>query len=157
MTFADLEKEVTIEFELMESTVKELVSLLKDVGEREPTIREKTAAAAFLAQFYNGVEHIMKRICRYHGVDLPTGDTWHSELFKRFCSPGFKPLPILLGKSLASNLAPYRNFRHVVFHSYGFQLEWSRMIDGIRTIQKVFRQFKKKLTDYLENQKESLP
>jgi hypothetical protein len=36
-----------------------------DVASREPTVREKTAAAAFLAQFYNGVEIILKRISRY--------------------------------------------------------------------------------------------
>jgi hypothetical protein len=41
-----------------EATVNELISFQGDVAGREPTIREKPAAAAFLAQFYNGVENV---------------------------------------------------------------------------------------------------
>jgi hypothetical protein len=40
-----------------------------------PTVREQTAAAAFLAQFYNGIENILKRISIFYEVPLPTGDT----------------------------------------------------------------------------------
>jgi hypothetical protein len=61
----------------------------------EPTVRENAAAAAFLAQFYNGIENILKRICRCHNVPLPTGDTWHTVLFQRFCSPAYADLPLL--------------------------------------------------------------
>ena len=69
----------------MEMTVDELVALQRDLDHKEPTTREKTAAAAFLAQFYNGLENILKRIYRYHGLDLPTGETWHVELFQTIC------------------------------------------------------------------------
>ena len=51
-------------------TVDELMALQRDIAHRKPTTREKTAAAAFLAQFYNGLENIIKRIYRYHGLDL---------------------------------------------------------------------------------------
>jgi hypothetical protein len=50
LTFEELEEEVAVELEALESTVNELLSLQKDVADRVPTIREKTAAAAFLAQ-----------------------------------------------------------------------------------------------------------
>jgi hypothetical protein len=82
----DLRDEVSIELTLLEATVREAVDLRRDVRERNATVREKTAAAAFLAQFYSGVENILKRLCRFHGVNLPSGETWHVELFQRFCA-----------------------------------------------------------------------
>jgi len=51
--------------------------------------------------------------------------------------------------SLEATLAPYRRFRHVAFHSYGVQLEWSRMAEGVARIDNVFSQIKAKLADYL--------
>ncbi len=70
-----LREEISIELESIETIVRELQSLNSDVGTRQATVRERTAAA-FLAQFYNGIENILKRICRYHNVSLPTGETW---------------------------------------------------------------------------------
>lgn len=49
MTVQELRKEVSIELELIETILKELSDLKNDIGEREPAVREKTAAAAFLA------------------------------------------------------------------------------------------------------------
>lgn len=146
----DLQEEIAIELELMDATVQELLALQRDAEERELTVREKTAAAAFLAHFYNGVENIFKRISRFHGVPLPTGATWHVDLFKSFCSPPQEPLPGLLDGSLASALAPFRKFRHIVHHGYGFQLEWNRMAEGIAIVEDVFLRFKSRLLDYLQ-------
>lgn len=150
MTVREFREELAIEIELIETTIQELVSLRSDVIERELTVRERTAAAAFMAQFYGGVENILKRISRFHEVLLPTGDAWHIDLFKRFCEPPYEPLPGLLDASLASEMAPFRKFRHVVYHGYGVQLEWERMKDGIGNIESVFRRFKARLFDYLQ-------
>ncbi|MBE0504880.1 MAG: hypothetical protein IBX46_12200 [Desulfuromonadales bacterium] len=127
MTIDELREEVGIEVELIESVVAEALSLRNDVGEGEPSVREKTAAAAFIAQFYGGLENILKRIHRYHGIPTPVGDAWHIEIFKRFSPPGYPGLPILFDDSLSRSPSPYRKFRHVVYHGYGFQLEWERM------------------------------
>jgi len=149
MKVEELKEELAVELELMDGVVKELVSLNRDLSNREPTIREKTAAAGFLAQFYNGIENILKRISRFHNVPLPIGDTWHIELFKRFCSPPYNPLPQLFDDALASDVASFRKFRHMVHHGYGFQLDWSRMREGISTIENVFLQFKPTLSRYV--------
>jgi len=145
----ELGEEITIELESLEATVAELLTLQRDVARREPTVRETTAAAAFLAQFYSGIENILKRISRYHNAPLPTGETWHVDLFRRFCSPSHPNLPILFDENLASALAPFRRFRHVALHSYGFQLDWGRMAEGVARVQDVFLQFKASLSDYL--------
>lgn len=140
---------VQYELSAMHSTAAELAALLDDVQGRMPTIREKTAAGAFLAQFYTGVESILKRISRYHGVSLPYGDTWHLDLFRRFCEPGEPPLPILFDEALALDLGSYRRFRHVVHHGYGFELEWERMQEGMRKIRAVFERFREQVEVYL--------
>jgi hypothetical protein len=123
VTLSELREELAIEVEAIARTVNELLTLQQDIAGREPTVREKTAAAAFLAQYYSGIENILKRICRYYNVSLPTGDIWHVELFQRFCTPSLPPLPALFDEKLAAELAPYRRFRHVAFHGYGFQLD----------------------------------
>jgi hypothetical protein len=151
VTPEELREEIAVELQAIEATVAELMALSRDLTDRSPTVREKTAAAAFLAQFYGGVENILKRICAYHSVPLPTGDTWHVELFQRFSSPGHPPLPVLFDRSLAADLAPYRRFRHVVFHSYGFQLDWTRMTEGMANVEAVFLRMKARLDDYLRS------
>lgn len=138
MNINELREQIAIELEALELTVEELLTLQRDLAGKEATVREKTAAAAFLAQFYTGIENILKRISQYNGVPLPTGDTWHIELFKRFCTPSHPQLPILFDPSLASMFSSYRRFRHVVFHGYGFQIDWSRMEEGISNITPVF-------------------
>jgi hypothetical protein len=149
MTVAELREEISIELEMMEGTVQEAVSLLNDLTGREPTVREKTAGAAFLAQFYGGIENILKRIHRYHGIPMPAGDSWHADVFKRFCEPSFSPFPVLFDDELAANLSPFRKFRHVVHHGYGFQLDWERMKEGLEMVENVFTLFTTSVTDYL--------
>jgi len=151
MTVMELAEEIEIELEMIGEIVKELAILYKDVGGRTPTVREKTAASAFLAQFYNGIENILKRLCRYYAVPLPHGDTWHIELFKLFCETSKSTLPVLFDDKLANAIAPYRKFRHVVYHSYGFQLDWQRMVEGIEEAEKVFQQFRKTISSYLDS------
>jgi hypothetical protein len=148
---ADLREEIAFELEALEAVVNELLALQQDVAHRDPTIREPAAGAAFLGQFYDGIENTLKWICRYHNVPLPTGETWHTELFQRFCSPAYADLPLLFEGPLAAGLAPYRRFRHVAFHSYGFQLDWSRMAGGVANVLPVFEQLKQSPSNFFES------
>jgi hypothetical protein len=152
MTPVELREEIAIELEAMEKVVDELLALQRDVAHKTPTIREKTAGAAFLAQFYYGLENILKRICVYHDIPMPVGPNWHVDLFQYFTSL-HPTLPHLFDEELASQLAPYRRFRHVAFHSYGFGLDWERMAGGMENVQDVFEHFKHKLDDYLQRLK----
>lgn len=150
MTAQELHKEISIELELIENTLKELTDLRNDLVDREPSVRKKTAAAAFMAQFYGGIENILKRISRFHDIPIPGGETWHIDLFKRFCHPPYKSLPLLLDEDLSLAMAPFRKFRHVVYHGYGFQLDWDRMKDGLIAIDDVSSRFKLTLQQYLQ-------
>lgn len=153
MKSEELREQITIELELMETTVEELLAIRQDATKRQLTVREKTAAAAFLAQFYSGVENILKRISYFYNIPLPSGNSWHVELFRQFCSPSKHPLPALFDEPLASALAPFRKFRHAVYHSYGIQLEWSRMSAGVAEVEDVFREFQSRLSTFLQTLK----
>lgn len=151
MTLESLREEISIELDHMGRIVGEVSSLRCDVEGRTPTVREKTAAAAFLAQFYGGVENIMKRFHRYFKVPLPAGETWHLDLFNRFCRSGHKKLPLLFTKKLALTLAPLRKFRHVVHHGYGFQIEWEMMGQGLANLENVYSDLKLVLETRLDS------
>ena len=79
---------------------------------------------------------------------------WHVELFEGFQDPPFGSLPTLFDKVLADRLAPYRKFRHVVFHGYGFQLDWSRMLDGMKNIEAVYEDFSKSVSHSVDSLKD---
>jgi hypothetical protein len=145
----DLAREIEIEFEAMRITVDELTALSQDIAGREPAVRELAAAALFLANFYNGAENVLKRICRFQQVEMPAGSDWHVELAKSFCDPPSLGLPLLLDSELASALAPYRQFRHVVHHGYGFRLLWADMQPGVEAAGCIFDRFKESVNAYL--------
>ncbi len=149
MNAEELKEEINIELESLAVIADEITGLKMETGGKTPSMRDKTAAGAFLAQFYNGVENILKRICRFYGVPLPDGANWHIDLFRLFCEPGVAPLPELFDKDLRGRLAPYRNFRHIFFHSYGFQLDWEKMRVGIENFESVFFDFKKSVQKFL--------
>lgn len=146
----ELKADLAVEFDALRQVANELEALRRDVAGREPTVREKTAAAAFLAQFYSGIENILKRLSRFHGVELPAGETWHLDLFKRFCAPGQPPVPALFDDGLARQLGPFRRFRHVVHHGYGFQIEWDRMREGVEQVGQVLAAFHDRVEAHLK-------
>jgi hypothetical protein len=150
VTNEQLKAEIGVEFEALHQIVNELGALRTDLLEREPTVRERTAAAAFLAQFYTGIENILKRLSRFYGIELPVGENWHLDLFKSFCAPARPPLPTLFDDALANQLAPFRRFRHVVHHGYGFQIEWERMRSGVEQCGAVFAVLRDRLEEHLQ-------
>jgi hypothetical protein len=147
---SDLRAEVRLELDRIDTVTGELQKLAQDVEDREPTVRERAAAGAFLADFHMGVEHILERIMRYHGLERPRSERWHIELFQQFCPPATGPLPALFPEELAEQMRPYRRFRHVVHHGYGFELEWSRMKEGIEQADEVRQQFGRQVQRYLD-------
>jgi hypothetical protein len=151
MRLTDLAQEIDIEFESMQFTVNELAALRHDIADREPTIRELAAAALFLANFYSGVENVLKRIGRFHRVEVPVGSDWHLELLRSFGDPPREGLPFILNEELVNDLGPFRQFRHVVHHGYGFRLRWLDMLPGVEATNSVFGRFKQAIDCYLHN------
>lgn len=149
MSGSDIVDEIKIEIDNLSSVVNELKALLQESYNRELSVRDKTAAGSFLAQFYNGVENILKRICKLKKINLPKDELWHLKLFKMFCMPQQEKLPLLFDETLEKEFSSYRRFRHIVHHGYGFQLQWELMREGISKIEEVFNLFRKNLDRFL--------
>ena len=145
----DLREEIEIEVERMRRTIEELSSLVAKLPGSELGVVEKTAAGAFLAQLYSGVENTLKRICQYQGFPLPEGPQWHDELFRRFTEAGKAGLPMLFDHELAQDLDVYRRFRHVFTHAYGIDLDWDRMREGAMRAPEVFDRVFAAVRDYV--------
>ena len=145
MNIEVLKEELSIQLELMEGTVREIESLQTDLESRKQTTREVAAAAAFLADFYTGVENILKRISCCYGIAMPAGEDWHVELFNRFCDPGFQGLPIIFDAKQKRSFAEYRGFRHVMHHGYSLQLDWERMVEGVKKVNAAYAPFRARL------------
>jgi hypothetical protein len=150
MSADDLREELGVELENMASALSEVQTIARLVAGREPTTIEKTAAGAFLAQLYGGLENILKRICRHSGVALPQGPRWHGELFRMFCHPPAEGLPSILDTPLAQELQDYRRFRHLFVHGYGSQLDWARMKVGVERASEVFGRVTSAVRAYLD-------
>ena len=142
-----LREEIGIQLELMDATVCEIEAIQTDLASRRPTVREMAATAAFLADFYTGIENILKRISRCYGAPMPTGDDWHVELFGRFCEPGFQGLPVMFDAEQKAAIAKYRQFRHVIRHGYAMQLDWDRMAEGVAKVGVAYAGFKARLRE----------
>lgn len=146
----ELRKELDIELSFIQQTVSDAVDLLPRVGNGESTVYDRAAAGMLLAQFYNGVENILKRISKYCEVPLPSGPGSHAMLFRAFCDPPHASFPILFPGSVEENFVILRRFRHFVHHSYAFELDWERLKAGIGTLEQSFQVFKEQVIGYLD-------
>ena len=84
---------------------------------------------------------------------MPSGESWHVELFIRFCEPSYPPLPVLFDAPLATAVTPYRKFRHVFHHGYSFQFDWERMYEGVSNAENVLVQFRNKVNTFFAQAK----
>lgn len=144
-----LDKQYRLEIEL------ELISLRKVLVEINIAIEKsrysdpdnilRAAMGSYLAQFYNGIENILKRIAKGCSVNLPKSENWHRDLFLMYCEGGNPLLPILFDGQLESDMNAFRKFRHVVFHGYSFSLDWDTMVSGVERIDTTFETFCSKL------------
>ena len=90
-----------------------------------------------MASIYTGLERILRALAAYHGVPEPTGEHWHAALMRLFCEPAAPPLPVLFDSSLEADLFALRGFRHVARHTYAFDLDQARLLEGMRRTPRV--------------------
>lgn len=143
--------ELLQEIELERENVTQVLSEMALVFHENASVQtRKTAAAAYIAQCYTGIENVMKRIARYHGAAVFSGNDWHIELLKMFRS-GNSTLPALLDDSLFNELSLMRKFRHVVMHNYGFTLDWDMVKSASESTPSVVERFFSVVSAFLES------
>ncbi len=135
-------EEISIDLESMFQIVIDVEALLAEVKTQTPNNIYKTALGGFAAQFYNGIENIMKRIHKAYNIDLPRGDNWHIVLLDRFSVNSDFPTPCKFSDELILSLTDYRRFRHYFFHGYGHNLNWDIISNAVSDINEVFNAFR---------------
>jgi hypothetical protein len=155
-----LAEDIRGELGQMNIVAEELEAIADDVGDGPVTLRDRAAASAFLASFYMGVENVLKRIARFHGVDLPRSERWHVELFEQFCAPEpdtlqadtapqSRSFPVLFDGELIRKMDAYRRFRHVIHHGYERDLDYDKMRPGIEGVRSALEAFREEVEQYL--------
>jgi hypothetical protein len=129
----------------MKLIVFDIEILLNEVGTNIPTNIYKTALGGFVAQFYNGIENILKRIHKHFNIDLPKGEDWHITLLDRFSMDSDLNFPMKLSNDLIEKITDYRRFRHYFFHGYSHNLNWEILKNGVKDIKNVLNQFIKEI------------
>lgn len=156
MKLSELREQVAFELTAVEETLDELTRIRTDAASSPLSTRDIAAASLFLANFYNGIEGILMRVAKRHGVEPPSGDSWHADLADMFTEPATPPLPSLFDERLARELAPFRRFRHVVHHGYGIRIQWRDMLPGVRTAADMYSRFLVRLGSYLGSGEDQL-
>jgi hypothetical protein len=142
---------VETELGFLHEVAAELTALHAEVGAgRDADLRVRALAGAFLQQFYNGVENVLKRLAQAHGVVLPEGERYHRDLLDAFAEPTIPPLPTLLSTDLHEALDRYRKFRHVARHAYSLHLDWDRLAEGAEQAQTLLSSFEARVRDVLD-------
>ncbi|GAW31879.1 hypothetical protein [Carboxydocella sp. JDF658] len=103
-----------------------------------------------LHDFYNVLENIFLIVARDIDESIPQGGNWHRDLAEQMCLAIPEIRPALLSKDLGEKLAEYRSFRHIIHHTYGFQLVWSRMEHLVNELPEIYREAKKQIIEFIK-------
>lgn len=128
--YETLKEDIVDEEKAIEETLKRLKEIKAQYTSQVKDYLIEPAMGTYLMNFYNGIENILKRICKEYYITLPSGESWHKELLLLSSNPPDGKIPIF-DKDLVSKLHPYRNFRHRFISGYGFQLKAEKMLELI--------------------------
>lgn len=132
---ADYREYINAEYEAIEKAlsslpIKPLFKLSK---------LELAGVAAFLHNFYNGIENIIKQAFRIKNIQIPQGDSWHRDLLLKATEEN------VISEALSNELKRYLAFRHFFSHGYALDLSHDRMEPLISDASKVFKSFKQEI------------
>jgi hypothetical protein len=151
MKLQELIDEINTEFGYLDITInfiKELNSIIADI---EPDVFQKAAMNQFVSEFYNGIENILKRICKYNNFTLPYGEDSHFKLFNLFVTGGNDALPVVFNPEITNEFKQIRKFRHFIIHGYSFKIERSYIKDSVAKIDSIYQIVKHNILNYLKS------
>jgi len=147
--YKDLKEDILDEEKAIEETLERLCRIRNSFNSQKEDYLVEPAMGTYLMNFYNGIENILKRICKEYYLILPKGESWHKELLILSYKPPEGKIPIF-NRETIERLAPYRNFRHRFVSGYGFQLNGEKMLDLIDNIDPLWIEIKKSINEFLE-------
>ena len=132
----------------IEKVLENINNLNREISHSDINTNNKTAMAAYLMNFYNGIENILKRAAKDYYETVPTGETWHKDLLT-LSSIGTKDKIPILTKDLVDKLYDYLGFRHFFIHGYSFMLEWGNLKSLIENINSIWEEIKLQIKEFI--------
>lgn len=105
----------------------------------------------YISDLYNGIENVLKRICKFDKVEVPHGGDSHIRLFNLFVTAGDSSLPVIFTPEIADEFRKIRKFRHFVVHGYSFKIQWAYLRDSVEKIDFYYQILKNNVINYLNN------
>ncbi|MBN1973265.1 MAG: hypothetical protein JW787_06475 [Sedimentisphaerales bacterium] len=131
------------------AAIDETIERLQEIKNRfEPGVKDiciEPAMGTYLMNFYNGIENILKRVCKEYYKAMPRGESWHKELLILSANPP-EGKTAIFDRSLVEKLHPFRSFRHRFVSGYGFQLKGVKMLDLIDIVEPLWNEIKSDIT-----------
>ena len=132
------------------NTVQKIAERLQKIVTAPPEYREETeiAIAKNLADCYQGVENIFKRIALDVDVDMPQGEQWHKQLLAQMASPKAERPPVI-SESTFELLQEFLAFRHVYNNIYDEELEYEKTEENAKRVGDLFTMFSEELDTFI--------
>ena len=105
---------------------------------KEPDFIEASAAGSFLQSFYNGIEGIILLIFKNIGENIPNDLHWHKKLLDEAFVTNEKRT-LLFRDEYKEKLFEYLSFRHYFRHSYGYEIDWKRLVPLINNVEEIWK------------------
>jgi hypothetical protein len=144
----NLKTKLLFEISQIDRLIDESKPLLDLCKSKTPSHIEMSAAALLLHSFYLGIENVLVLIFKGYNEKVIEGAKWHIEILdKAFISN--KNRKQIFREELKESLDGYLKFRHLIRHTYSYQLEWSRMENLIKGIESAWKEVKENLNEFI--------
>lgn len=145
--YEELREDVLDEERAIEVTLTRLREIRSKFDPQAKDYSTEPAMGAYLMNFYNGIENILKRVSKEYYQTMPKGESWHKELLVLSANPPQGKVA-LFNEQVLERLHSYRNFRHRFVSGYGFQLKGEKMLELIDNIQALWKDMKKAISEF---------
>ncbi|MBI4575123.1 MAG: hypothetical protein HY722_02545 [Planctomycetes bacterium] len=147
--FLRLRREVEAELAVTLLLPPEARRFLEDYPQAVGSSYEARVLGSILADFYNAVERVFRRIAEELNGGLPAGADWHATLLSDMALdlPGVRPA--VIGAALRDRLDEYLRTRHLIRHTYGVRLRGERLRELAAELGPLVVDFDGEVRDFL--------
>lgn len=139
---ANLSQKIQIELENIDEIFEELPN---HTELPKLSTLELAGVAAFLHNYYNGLENIIKQILISKKVLLPDGQSWHKELLELAVEKN------IISDQTKNDLGQYLAFRHFFSHAYSLDLYPDKMEPLVENAETLYILFKSEINKFSNN------
>ncbi|ETX13350.1 hypothetical protein OCH239_10935 [Roseivivax halodurans JCM 10272] len=100
-----------------------------------------TTIASALHNIYNGLEDVMKTLCKSVDSFVPTGSSSHQDILDQMSSPRKDVRPALVGEDWYADMNELRAFRNLISHNYRRELRGDLVIENLKRMETILPLF----------------